>query len=139
MRSKRLYLSQNINTLNDITISHITTHIINVGAKHKSLAISFFYHGKRFLKYLFQNKLISKDFSELIPTYKWDTHSKLPSTYNAQEIKCIIEAVDRSNSAGKRNYAILLLLSVLGLRASDVAQLKFSNINWDNNTLKIIQ
>ncbi|MFR9566041.1 MAG: site-specific integrase [Rikenellaceae bacterium] len=44
----------------------------------------------------------------------------------------------RSSGVGKRNYAMVLLASRLGLRASDIVNLQFSNINWDNNLITII-
>ncbi len=39
--------------------------------------------------------------------------------------------------SAKRNYAMTLLASRLGLRASDIANLKFGEIDWDNNLLTI--
>jgi len=38
---------------------------------------------------------------------------------------------------GRRNYAILLLATRLGLRSSDIASLKFSDINWDTSTITL--
>ena len=38
---------------------------------------------------------------------------------------------------GKRNYAMTLLASRLGLRASDIANLRFSQIDWDNNLITL--
>lgn len=40
---------------------------------------------------------------------------------------------------GKRNYAVILLASRLGIRASDIANLKLSNIDWDNNQIQFTQ
>ncbi len=51
----------------------------------------------------------------------------------------MLEAIDRGNSTGKRNYVIVLLASRLGMRASDIANLKFSNINWEHSIIEIQQ
>ena len=40
---------------------------------------------------------------------------------------------------GKRNYAIILLGSRLGLRRSDICRLEFSNLDWDLNEINITQ
>lgn len=38
---------------------------------------------------------------------------------------------------GKRNYAVLLLATRLGLRASDIAGLSFDNLDWDNSLITL--
>ena len=64
---------------------------------------------------------------------------KLPSAYTSEEIKKIVSSVDRSTTTGKRNYSIILLATMLGLRASDIANLKFENILWEDNAIRLIQ
>ena len=54
-----------------------------------------------------------------------------------EEIKVIENSVSRSSALGKRNYAMILLASRLGLRASDIMSLKFSDIDWDNDLIKL--
>ncbi len=44
-------------------------------------------------------------------------------------------SIDRGNATGKRNYAIVLLAARLGLRASDIANLKFENLLWEKSSL----
>ena len=46
---------------------------------------------------------------------------------------------DRTTATGKRNYAILLMIVRLGLRASDVRELTFDNIKWAMNTISFEQ
>jgi integrase len=43
------------------------------------------------------------------------------------------------NPCGIRDYAIILLLARLGLRSSDVANLRFSNIDWENDMICLTQ
>lgn len=64
---------------------------------------------------------------------------KRPSTYTAEEISAIERYVDRSNPIGKRTYAMILLASRLGLRISDIINLKFSNIDWDESMISLVQ
>ncbi|MEA2080796.1 MAG: site-specific integrase [Pseudomonadota bacterium] len=51
----------------------------------------------------------------------------------------MLEAVDRSSPKGKRDYAILLLASRLGLRLTDIRTLTLDNLNWDEATIEITQ
>lgn len=50
-----------------------------------------------------------------------------------------MRSVDRGNIVGKRDYAILVLATYLGLRASDIARLQFENLHWDQNTIILRQ
>ena len=51
----------------------------------------------------------------------------------------IEESIDRSGSIGKRDYAMFLLATRLGLRASDIANLRFIDIDWENDEITITQ
>lgn len=44
-------------------------------------------------------------------------------------------AINKSRSIGKRNYAIFLLASRLGLRAGDICSLQFGHFNWERNAI----
>jgi site-specific recombinase XerD len=86
-----------------------------------------------------EQKITEDDYSELFNNYKWVKQEKVPSFYTASEVSMAEKSVDRSSGVGKRNYAMLLLASRLGLRASDIAGLKFSNIDWEQNEIRLTQ
>ena len=71
--------------------------------------------------------------------YRTIRNSRLPSTYTAQEVRDTLSAIDMGNPCGIRDYAIILLLARLGLRSSDVANLRFSNIDWENDMICLTQ
>ncbi|MDR0726296.1 MAG: tyrosine-type recombinase/integrase [Prevotellaceae bacterium] len=92
-----------------------------------------------FCRYLYEQKILNKDICYVIGKDNYPVREKLPSVYDAEEIKQIETTVDRSSSVGKRDYAILLLATRLGLRSSDIAGLQFSNLDWDNNIIRLSQ
>lgn len=92
-----------------------------------------------FIKYAFEQKLLSTDYSVKIPKCKSVIQPKLPSTYSKEEIEKLISTVERSSPIGKRNYAIILIAARLGLRASDISKLKFENLHWNTCTIEIKQ
>jgi integrase len=51
----------------------------------------------------------------------------------------ILDAVDRGNPCGKRDYAIILLVTRLGLRGVDVKRLEFADFDWPGNRLSVVQ
>ena len=94
---------------------------------------------RRFLRYLFEMNLTKTDLS--IPLYSIKSHraEKLPSAYSIKEISKMDASIDKSGPVGKRDYAIFLLASRLGLRASDICSLQFCNLDWDRNVINLVQ
>ena len=92
---------------------------------------------RRFLSFLSKNKATKSNLSACVPSLR--RPKPLPSVYTGDEISKLLETVDRSDANGKRDYAILMLASRLGLRSSDIVGLTENNIDLDEKTISIIQ
>lgn len=92
---------------------------------------------RSFIAFLYRNGHIDRDMSLLVPKQK--RPRPLPSVYTGEEIGWMLEAVDTGTAAGKRNYAVLMLAIHLGLRNSDVTNFSLSDIDWDRNSIHIVQ
>jgi site-specific recombinase XerD len=128
-----------INSIKGINLAFILHFINDMDCRKKTpvyIAISAL---RGFMKYAFDKKLLDFDYSVKIPKHKSVIQPKLPSTYLKEEIEKLINSVERSSAMGKRNYAIILIAARLGLRASDICNLKFKNLHWDTSTIEINQ
>ena len=125
--------------VNEVNHIHILTYLKGIKTTHEATIKRNIIVLRGFFRYLYEENILSKDYSRFIPKDGYKNRAKLPSTYNEQEIRQLLESVDRSNSVGKRDYAILLLAIQLGLRASDIANLKFSQLNWTKSCVQINQ
>jgi len=92
----------------------------------------------QFVSYLYDQQILTADLSRIAKD-KFVYQPKLPSFYSAEEVNQIVASIDRANPCGKRDYAMLLLVSRLGLRSSDVVNLKFDNILWERQLISINQ
>jgi site-specific recombinase XerD len=92
-----------------------------------------------FCRFLYEEKYIDKNIEYIFGRNNFPKREKLPSVYDSMEIRKIEESVDQASAVGKRDYAILLLTTRLGLRASDVCNLEFSNLDWDKNIIHLTQ
>ena len=61
----------------------------------------------------------------------------LPRWLPAEDIERVIAACEPSTALGARDRSIVLLLARLGLRAGEVAALRFDDIDWHGATVKI--
>jgi len=131
-----VYLNRNeIYTLKEITERHILV-FVSTTENNKVNIVSCL---RVLFRYWFENHLIETDFELILKNYKWVKREKIPSFFTVDEVHTIETSIDRSSGVGKRNYAMLLLASRLGLRASDIANLKFSNVDWEKNEIRVVQ
>lgn len=93
---------------------------------------------KFFIRFCYNNAYIQESLESTLPKPKYPRTQRLPSVYSDEEILKILSCVDRSSAAGKRDYAILLLDTCYGIRAGDIAALKFENFDWDNSLIRLI-
>lgn len=94
---------------------------------------------RKMFSYWYDHNIISVNLTRQTPKDVYRQRTKLPSVYTMSEISAMLNNIDRSNGHGKRDYAILMLLSRYGLRASDVCLLKFENIRWEESLITLDQ
>lgn len=77
--------------------------------------------------------------SETILSMPIAVEKKVLPAMGVGELSQILDYIDRESAMGKRRYAILLLGAVTGLRAGDIAALKFSEIDWRTGSIRLVQ
>lgn len=92
-----------------------------------------------FLRYAYDVGMTDQDGSIYILADSYKNQRKIPTTYQEEEIRRTLEAVDRASATGKRDYVILLLASEYGWRSSDIVNFSFEQIDWDRNTISLSQ
>lgn len=85
---------------------------------------------RSFLRFLFLRGETAIDLSASVPTVADWRGAKLPKFIPAEEVQRLLRACDRYSATGRRDYAVLVLLARLGLRASEVVQLTLEDIDW---------
>lgn len=92
---------------------------------------------KVFLRYLYREGLVGRDLSQYIESPRRYSHAHIPRSISWDEVRRMLEVVDRRSCVGNRDYVILLLLVTYGLRAREVAMLTLDDIDWRHNRLRI--
>ena len=133
--------SVGVSIISDLTIENINGYVkaslCNYG---KSVARLHFGIMCKFLKFLHETSELKEDLSIKLVSVKFgSTPSHLPSKFSSEEIKKMLGSVNCESPAGKRDYAVLMLAAKLGLRTSDIRNLKPENIDWTNHVIRITQ
>lgn len=116
----------------------ILTYVTKLKKCYKPKSIQVIVSALRsFLRYLVMIGKIKAELANCIPAVPGWRAAYLPVFLVKSESKKLLKTCDRRTRKGQRNYAILLLLLRLGLRASEVLNLTFDDISWDVGELNI--
>ena len=92
---------------------------------------------RSFFRFLLQRGAIAHDLAQAVPTVPNWRLTTLPRFMKAKDVECLLQTCDRTTAKGQRDYAILLLLARLGLRAGEVAALTLDDLDWEAGELLI--
>jgi len=85
---------------------------------------------RSFLRFLFSHGETDQDFSLVVPSVSQCRLAPVHSFFSIDEVERILSSPDLTTSGGRRDYAILLLLARLGLRAGEIVRLELEDIHW---------
>ena len=94
---------------------------------------------RSFMRFLNDSGAFPNTLAEQTPMIQARKQTRIPSVWTQDELRRLLNAVDRGSPLGKRDYAILLLACVLGVRASDIKTLTFSCFDWERGKISFTQ
>ena len=137
LKAFQFFESHGFHSITDVTEECVAAYIMTFAGMSRTYISSAVRILKSFFDYARANGTVTSTMVFPIVTVYKDR--KIPEYYMSDEVTSILNAVDRSNPSGKRNYAIILLAARCGLRISDIINLKLSDIDFNKNTISIIQ
>lgn len=137
----RLYLSEFLHHLVTEGVRHkeeiAEKHIVAFVLAHPTNKVNIVSALRVLFRFWKEEHLLERDFSQFFESFRVRRPERIPSFFTKEEIQRIENSISRSSAVGKRNYAMTLLASRLGLRASDIANLRFGQIDWDENLITL--
>lgn len=89
------------------------------------------------LRHLHRTGRVRDDWSRFVQGPRRYSLASLPTTIAPADVRRLLRSVDRRSPLGRRNYAILLLLAVYGLRAREVVDLRLDDIAWRAGVVRV--
>lgn len=122
----------------EVTVEAIVGFINYAAGSHKSSMNNVLCYLRKVLLFLKNNGFQVPDAGTV--SYRTaPARRRIYPAFDDGDLALILNAPDRSTPMGKRDYAVLLLASFTGLRAIDVANLTFDNINRTENSITFVQ
>jgi integrase len=85
---------------------------------------------RSFLRYCHLVGLVERDLSAAALPVSGRRRSLLPQGISPTQAKALLRACDRRLAIGRRDYAVIVLMLRLGLRAREVATLRLDDLDW---------
>jgi len=114
-------------------------YILTKSSNHAKSVRSILTAIRCFYRHLYLEGLVGRDLTGTVPSPKLYYSPELPATWSKEDVEALMDSIDRGNPAGKRDYAMLLMVARLGLRASDIKSVRISDFDWEERTLSIVQ
>ena len=126
--------------LDEISVAHIQRFITEQGHHYQRRTVaSIASYLRGFLRYLAFKRLTSQDLSESVRRPCVFHGEREPRYLQDWQVCQVLSAVERNTAKGKRDYAMLLLLAVYGLRSNEVVGLRLDDCRWEARQLLIRQ
>ncbi len=114
--------------------SFVSRHARNYSAKRVQLMLTAL---RSFLRFLFLRGETPSRLDYHVPTAPCWRKTEPPKWLGSDDIEHILSSCDRHSNIGQRDYAILLLLARLGLRAGEVVSLELKDIRWETGEISV--
>ncbi|WBT37769.1 site-specific integrase [Hyphomicrobium sp. DMF-1] len=94
-------------------------------------------HLRNLFRFLFWSGKTKRDLAASIPRARQPAKSTLPRYLKPDEVEKLLDAAWAPTPVGRRNYAMLMVLARLGLRAPEAIAIQLDDIDWRNGTILI--
>jgi integrase/recombinase XerD len=114
--------------------SNIIHDLRRNGSKHaNSLVVAL----RCFLRWLHLMGIIQSDLSGSIPSIAQWRLRHIPVTLDKNAVRKLIHSCNRQTHMGRRDYAVIMLLAHLGLRACEIVSLRIEDLDWRSGMLNV--
>ena len=139
LRLFEAYLKQiGLSRLADLTPVILSAFLVKEGRSLSKSSVTGLCSSLRvFLRFIHREGVTDTDLSGAIESPRRYQLSNLPRSISWEDVRRMLNVVDRRTIVGKRDYALLLLLVTYGLRACEVAALKLDDIDWRRERLLV--
>ena len=134
----REYCSAGISSFSTLTGKDVTRFLVQrAHDQSPSSARNLCWTLRSFFRYLLHEGHTTRDLSSAVPSIRSWRDAALPDRLSKEQIQTVLDCCDKSSVAGLRDYAVLVLLSRLGLRANECVLLMLDDIDWHSRRLMI--
>lgn len=134
---RRFMTGLRISDLSDLSADDVTAHMDTCSWMTAQTRSGVLYTIRAFARWAADEGLCSDAVAAAMLVIPGHKHASLPSAYAAREVAAMVAAA--GTECPRRDRAMLLLASVLGLRAGDIRALRLEDIDWRAREVRFTQ
>jgi len=133
-----LYLKeQGVSSSKEISVPHVTGFLKYYSGLKPKYVATVLYVLRNYLGFVYERGFMDYDISSNLPSVRVIRNAFIPHSWKKEDVLRLLDSIDREDSKGKRDYAIIIMVVRLGLRASDIRNMKITDINWQRRTISL--
>ena len=126
-------------SLENVEAAHLQKFLLRVSERYAPSSVyDMRLYLKKLYEFLFKRGYSACDYGELL-SFSVNRERKVVPSLPKADIAKLLDSINRDTVKGKRDYAIMLLGTVLGLRACEVVALKLTDIDWMRGEIRVVQ
>jgi len=125
--------------LSDMSPADVSDFIVTLAGYSRSTIHIFTSVLSCFFRYLWETGVTTTDLSLMVPKPRIYAEESIPETWTPEEVRQLLASIDRTSGIGKRDYAMILLAVILGMRVGDINALRFKNLDWNRKLITYVQ
>ena len=94
---------------------------------------------RSFLRFEFSQGSLRRPLHEQIDVPRVYAGERLPTVLTREQVQNLLRSIDQRSLTGLRDFTMLYLMAVYGLRRSDIVSLRLDDIDWRNGILNVKQ
>lgn len=140
IRKFLLVLKRRRRVVKNLSLKDIDGFISELGRQLKPKTIAVACSALRsFLRFLHATGRVPEDLSSSVIGPLVGVAQRPARALPWGDVQRIIAAIDQNTVAGKRDFALLLMMAAYGLGAAEVLSLKLDDIDWEKGTIRIVR
>jgi site-specific recombinase XerD len=120
-----------------LTASEITGFVVSQSRQRPGTVPHLVTALRSLLRFLHAEGVTATGLADAVPTAAGRKLAGLPKALPAEQVAAMLASCDRGTALGRRDLAVLTVLSRFGLRASEVAGLRLEDIDWQRGEITV--
>lgn len=135
----RFLIAHEVETLSKLTREHVSKYLLTLNGHAKSTVRCELSRLRQILRFMYLLEYTTEDFSVLVPSYHFGQSDSLVKIWDSDEILRVLDTVDKSSAKGKRDRVFIMIAAELGVRSTDIRNLKLTDIDWERCSISFVQ
>lgn len=135
---RRFLTDRGESDLRRLTAAEVSNAVLGQVGERAPATVRRFGCGLRsFLRYCYVVGLVDQDLSAAALPVSGRRRSLLPQGITPRQSRLLLAACDRRRAVGRRDFAVIVLMLRLGLRATEVAAVRLEDLDWRAGQLRV--